>query len=76
MTKYTIKSTSEEGVYYLVNGWQKHFTFWISEKEVLSNMEKAKEKFFNKPSQAKASLTKLLKVMDEYANDTFEEVSF
>lgn len=32
MTKYTIKSTSEEGVYYLVNGRQKHFTFWISEK--------------------------------------------
>lgn len=42
MTKYTIKSTSDEGVYFLVNGWEKHRTFWISEEDVNRNIEKAK----------------------------------
>lgn len=76
MTKYTIKSTSDEGVYFLVNGWEKHRTFWISETEVNKNIEKAKEKFFSAPRFAKASLTKLLKIMDDYKNDHFEMVEF
>lgn len=76
MTKYTIKSTSEEGVYYLVNGWEKCKTFWFSEEEVAKDTEKAKRFFFNKPSQAKASLTKLLKFMTEYLEDEFEVVEF
>lgn len=63
--KYTIKSTSEEGVYYLCNGWNKHKTFWVKE----DNIHKA---LFNTKGQAKASLTKLLKVMPEYLNDIFE----
>ena len=76
MTKYTIKSTSEEGVYYLVNGWEKCKTFWFSEKSVMEDTDNAKRFFFNKPSQAKASLTKLLKVMTEYLEDEFEVVEF
>ena len=76
MKKYTIKSTSGEGVYYLVNGWNRCKTFWFNEKSVLENTENAKQFFFNKPSQAKASLTKLLKVMEEYKNDNFEVVEF
>lgn len=76
MVKYTIKSTSEEGIYYLVNGWQKCKTFWLDEDSVMENMEKAKKFFFNKPSQAKTSLTKLLKIMPDYANDKFEIVEF
>ena len=52
--KYTIKSTSQEGTYYLVNGWNKHKTFWVEEKDLKSNM------LFNTTGQAKASLTKLL----------------
>lgn len=76
MKKYTIKSTSHEGVYYLVNGWYKCKTFWFSEKSVMENIENAKRFFFNKPSQAKASLTKLLKIMPEYASDQFEVVEF
>lgn len=76
MTKYTIKSTSEEGIYYLVNGWNKCKTFWLDEKSVMKDAESAKEFFFNRPSQAKASLTKLLKVMTEYADDKFEIVVF
>lgn len=70
--KYTIKSTSEEGIYYLVNGWNKCKTFWFTEKSVLEDKANAMRFFFNKPSQAKASLTKLLKVMPEYATDKFE----
>jgi len=76
MKKYTIKSTSEEGIYYLVNGWNKCKTFWFNEKSVLEDKENAKRFFFNKPSQAKASLTKLLKVMDDYKRDSFELVEF
>ena len=76
MTKYTIKSTSDEGIYYLVNGWNKRKAFWIDEKSVMENIEKAKGFFFNKPSQATASLTKLLKVMPEYSADKFEAVEF
>lgn len=74
--KYTIKSDSDEGVYYLVNGWNKCKTFWLSEESVLKDVENAKQFFFNKPSQAKASLTKLLKVMEDYRNDNFEVVEF
>lgn len=74
MTKYTIKSTSDEGVYYLVNGWNKHETFFVSEKFVLFRKEQALQYFFNKPSHAKASLTKLLKVMPEFATDEFEVI--
>ena len=76
MKKYTIKSTSEDGVYYLVNGWSKCKTFWFNEKSVMEDKENANRFFFNKPSQAKASLTKLLKVMEEYKDDTFELVKF
>jgi hypothetical protein len=76
MTKYTIKSTSNEGVYYLVNGWHKCKTFWFDEKSVMEDSENAKKYFFNKPSQAKASLTKLLKIMNDYSTDLFEVVEF
>lgn len=76
MIKYTIKSTSNEGIYYLVNGWEKCKTFWFSEKSVIEDTENAKRFFFNKPSQVKASLTKLLKIMPDYASDKFEVVEF
>lgn len=72
--KYTIKSTSDEGIFYLVNGWTKYNTFWISEEEVKKNKQKHINKFFNKPSHAKASLTKLLKIMKDYRTDKFELV--
>lgn len=70
--KYTIKSTSKEGTYYLVNGWNKYKTFWLKEEDVLQDKEKYIKKFFNKPSQAQTSLTKLLKIMEEYRLDNFE----
>ena len=76
MPKYTIKSTSSEGVYYLVNGWNKCKTFWFNEKSVMEDTENAKKYFFNKPSQAKASLTKLLKIMNDYSTDQFEVIEF
>ena len=76
MKKYTIKSTSDEGVYYLVNGWNKCKTFWFGEESVMEDTENAKRFFFNKPSQARASLTKLLKIMPDDINDKFEVVEF
>lgn len=72
--KYTIKSTSDDGIYYLVNGWEKHKTFWISEQQVQKGITQAREKFFSAPQFAKASLTKLLKIIPDYASDTFELV--
>lgn len=76
MKKYTIKSTSNEGVYYLVNGWRKTNTFWFNEKSVMENPEFAKLYFFSKPQYAKTSLTKLLKIMPDYETDNFEIVEF
>lgn len=63
---YTIKSTSEEGVFYLVNHWERHKAFWEKPEKIRANM------LFSSPQYARASLTKLLKVMPEYAADKFE----
>lgn len=65
---YTIKSTSEEGVYYLVNHWDKHRTFWIEPQKIKKDM------LFKRVQDAKRSLTKLLKIMEDYKNDDFEVV--
>lgn len=65
---FTIKSTSDEGIYYLVNHWDRHKTFWVEPENIKPEM------LFKTPADAKRSLTKLLKVMDEYKNDTFELV--
>lgn len=63
---FTIKSVSDEGTYYLVNGWQKHKKFWIEPEKVKKDM------LFKRQSDAKGSLTKLLKVMPEYKSDSME----
>ena len=64
MRGYVIQSVSEEGIYYLCNGWHKHKALWVKYGE----LSKA---IFKTPAQAKSSLTKLLKVMDDYKNDHF-----
>lgn len=66
---FTIKSTSTEGVYYLVNGWDKHKSFWVEKNEIKPSM------LFNREQDAKRSLTKLLKIIPEYCTDAFELVS-
>ena len=66
---YTIESTSNEGIYYLINGWYKYFGFWIRKKDMSHNMHKIT---FKTVGQAKASLTKLLKIMEDYRTDTFK----
>lgn len=63
-TKYLIKSTSDEGEYFLCNGWNRNNTFWCEKHDI-------KKCLFNTIGQAKASLTKLLKIMDDYAQDKF-----
>lgn len=64
MKRYVLKSTSEEGIWYLVNGWNKHKAFW---KSSIKN-----ETLFKRRQDCHASLTKLLKVMPEYKTDQFE----
>lgn len=63
---YTIRSTSEDGVFYLVNHWNKYGAFWKRARAMTEDM------LFKHQRDARASLTKLLKVMPEYENDTFE----
>lgn len=68
MRGYTIKSKSEEGVYYLVNHWEKHKAFWVKPEKIKQSM------LFKRATDASRSLTKLLKIMDDYRNDEFELV--
>lgn len=61
---YVIQSISDEGIYYLCNGWNKHKTFWVTYNDI----DKA---IFKAEHHAKTSLTKLLKIMPEYKADDF-----
>lgn len=63
---YTIKSTSPEGEYYLVNHWNRFKAFWVTKDRLNNDM------LFKREQDAKASLTKLLEVMPEYKTDEFE----
>lgn len=63
---YTVKSTSSEGVYYLVNRCNFHKKIWVKKEELKRSM------LFRRERDAKARLTSLLKVMDDYKNDIFE----
>lgn len=63
---FTIKSTSAEGVYYLVNHWDRHKAFWVAPEKIKPSM------LFTQPKYAKMSLSKLLKIMPDYATDKFE----
>lgn len=62
---YTIKSESDEGIYYLCCNWEKHKAFWKTKDKFKNSM------FFKTVAGAKRSLTCLLKVMDDYKNDKF-----
>ena len=62
---YTIKSVSDEGIYYLVNHAKDYKTYWIEKKYLKPRM------LYERAADAKASLTKLLKVMTEYKADKF-----
>ena len=66
MKKYAMKSTSEDGIFYLVNGWDRYKSFW--EKDI------SDWTLFKRRQDCQASLTKLLKVMPEYGTDKFEIV--
>lgn len=65
---YTIKSTSEDGIYYLVNHWQKHKTFWIKKEKLKPEM------LFKTVGYAQRNLTRLLEIMEDYRTDKFEVV--
>lgn len=62
---FTIKSISEDGTYYLNKDWERNKSFWKLCSEI-----KPKQ-MFKTASAAKCSLTKLLKIMDDYLTDKF-----
>jgi hypothetical protein len=68
--RYTIKSVSDEGTYYLVKDWRKNRALWVSKE----NMNRHPEWWFTSSGKAKQSLKSLLSVMDEYLSDTFTVV--
>lgn len=65
---FTIKSESEEGVYFLVRAWRDNKAMWVSEEKLTEKM------LFATEAGAKRSLTSLLKVMPEYGSDKFSVV--
>ena len=65
---FTIKSTSDEGIYYLVNHWSFHQAFWVKKEELKPSM------LFKTAGLAQRSLKRLLEIMDDYKNDKFEVV--
>ena len=67
-TAYAIRSTSEDGVFFLVNGWRKCKKFWTHDI--------GPQNVFKRLGDAKANLTRLLKVMPEYAGDKIEICEF
>ena len=72
ITGYTVKSISPEGVYYLVNGWYKYFAFWIRKNDISENKTRYIHMItFKTKGSAKTNLTKLLKIMPDYARDHF-----
>lgn len=53
-----------------MNGWRKHKAYWVDKKKLKPDM------LFSSVKRAKISLSHLLKIMEEYQNDTFEVVEF
>ena len=64
MTYYVIRSKSDDGTYFLVNGWNKLKRIWA--KRYLPDT------YFHTKGAAKSSLTRLLKVMPEYRFEIFD----
>ena len=64
MKMYAMKSTSFEGVWYLVNGWNRNKAFWKSDITAMT--------LFKRRQDCQASLTRLLKIMPEFKTDKFE----
>ena len=66
MDRYTIKSVSNDGIWYLIKGWREYRTYWQEFDQCVP------ESLFKRKADAKRSLTKLLKyMMAEYGNDDF-----
>ena len=65
---FTIKSVSSEGVYFLVRDWRANKAIWVEENRLTNKM------LFKTEAGAKRSLTSLLKIMPEYADDKFSVV--
>lgn len=68
MEGYTIKSISNNGVYFLVKDWRKNKALWVT-------FNKLKPEYLYKSAKTSMkALEKLLNVIDDYAEDTFSVV--
>lgn len=65
----TVRSVSQDGVYYLVNGWKKHRAFWVRRENLRPEIG------FKNSGYAIRSLRKLLIAMPEYRSDRFDMVT-
>ena len=68
--RYTIKSVSDEGTFYLVKDWRKNRELWV----IKDRMDSHPDWWFTSSGKAKQSLKSLLSVMDDYLSDTFTVV--
>ena len=66
---YTIMSISNEGRYFLVNGWKKHNSFWTRRATPEKNG-------FKTEGLACRSMNHLLKIMPDYRTDKLTLVKF
>ena len=64
MKGFTIKSCSDDGVYYLVKNWRKNNALWVKRDSL------RQEYLFSSLSRAQNALRKLLEVMPEYKEDS------
>jgi hypothetical protein len=64
---YTVKTESSDGIYYLINHWNKYKTFFKR------NLPQLYDQYFKTEADAKRSITKLLNgcMGDEYMDDKF-----
>ena len=65
MNGYTIKSVSEEGIYYMVKNWRKNKAIWVKGQKL------KQEYLYKTETMAIRALEKLLNLMDDYASDYF-----
>ena len=65
MVGYTVKSTTDEGTFFLVKNWRKNKTFW-KEEDKLKDTD-----LFTSHYYALRSLHRLLRIMPDYAKDDF-----
>lgn len=69
---FSIKSVSDDGVFFLAKDWRKNNVLWMKDTPMLKTFLP----LFKTGAGAKRSLSQLLKICPDYANDNFTLVKF